>query len=97
MTRNATISEFDILCDAIAPKRANLPPEVARSILEWKFSSKSIAKMNRLAERNRRGKISEEEREELERYLRVGSLINLAQAKARRSLPDGISKPAGRG
>jgi hypothetical protein len=86
MSRNATMTEFDILCDAISPKRANLPPEVARSILEWKFSARSVAKINRLAERNRRGKITEGEREELERYVRVGSLINLAQAKARRSL-----------
>jgi len=86
MSRNATVSEFEILCDVISPRRANLTPEVARSILEWKFSPKSVAKMNRLAERNRLGKITESEREELERFLRVGSLVNLAQAKARRSL-----------
>jgi hypothetical protein len=42
--------------------------------------------MNRLAARNSQGKITESEREELERFLRVGSLVNLAQAKARRSL-----------
>jgi hypothetical protein len=86
MSRNATVSEFEILCDVISPRRADLTPEVARSILEWKFSARSVAKMNRLAERNRLGKITESEREELERFLRVGSLVNLAQAKARRSL-----------
>jgi hypothetical protein len=42
--------------------------------------------MNRLAARNSRGKMTEAEREELERFLRVGSLVNLGQAKARRSL-----------
>ena len=86
MSGSPTITEFDILCDVISPKRANLPPEVARSILTWKFSAKSAAKMNKLADRNRRGKITEQEREELERFLRVGSLVNLAQAKARQSL-----------
>jgi hypothetical protein len=86
MSRNATVSEFEILCDVISPRRADLTPEVARSILEWKFSARSVAKMNRLAERNRLGKITESEREELERFLRVGSLVNLAQAKAHRSL-----------
>jgi len=86
MSRNATVSEFEILCDVISPRRADLTPEVARSILEWKFSARSVAKMNRLAERNRLGKITESEREELERFLRVGSLVDLAQAKARRSL-----------
>jgi len=80
------MTEFDILCDVISPKRSSLPPEAARSILEWKFSARSVAKMNRLAERNRLGKITEGEREELERFLRVGSLVNLAQAEARRSL-----------
>jgi hypothetical protein len=86
MSTSTTNTEFDILCDVISPKRANLTPEVARSILEWKFSAKSVAKMNKLADRNRRGKITEQEREELERFLRVGSLVNLAQAKARRSI-----------
>jgi hypothetical protein len=86
MSRNVTVSEFEILCDVISPRRADLTPDVARSILEWKFSARSVAKMNRLAERNRLGKITESEREELERFLRVGSLVNLAQAKARRSL-----------
>ena len=86
MTRRATTSEFDILCDVISPKRADLSPAAARAILDWKFSAKSVAKMNRLAARNSQGKITESEREELERFHRVGSLVNLAQAKARRSL-----------
>ena len=86
MNKGATVTDFDILCDVISPKRADLPPDVARSILGWRFSAKSNARMNKLAARNRQGKISEQEREELERYLRVGSLINLAQAKARNSL-----------
>jgi hypothetical protein len=86
MSTSTTITEFDILCDVISPKRANLNPDAARSILEWKFSAKSVAKMNKLADRNRRGTITENEREELERFLRVGSLVNLAQAKARESL-----------
>jgi hypothetical protein len=70
----------------ISPKRADLPRDVARSILAWKFSPKAVAKMNKLATRNIQGKITEAEREELERFLRVGSLVNLAQAKARQSL-----------
>jgi hypothetical protein len=39
-----------------------------------------------LASRNSKGTISDEERVELEKYLRVGSFINLVQAKARLSL-----------
>jgi hypothetical protein len=86
MSQVPTITEFEILSDVISPRRADLPRDVARSMLGWKFSAKSVARMNKLAARNSQGKISETEREELERFLRVGSLINLAQAKARHSL-----------
>ena len=86
MTSAAVLSEFDILSDVISPKRATLQPDVARTILEWKFSAKSVARMNQLAERNRSGKITADEREELENFLRAGSLIDLIQAKARLSL-----------
>ena len=80
------LTELDILADVISPRRATLQPEVARTILTWKFPAKSTARMNRLAELNSSGKITADEREELERFLRVGSLINLAQSKARLSL-----------
>lgn len=81
-----SITELDILSEVIAPKRATLEPAVAHSILQWKFPVKSVARMNRLAMRNSTGKITADEREELERFLRVGSLIDLVQAKARVSL-----------
>ena len=42
--------------------------------------------INKLAQRNQTGTISAVEREELERYLRVGSFLNVLQAKARLSL-----------
>jgi hypothetical protein len=81
-----SITESDILADVLAAGDGDLPPEAAQSILRWKFSGKSIKRMNQLADRNRRGVISAAEREVLERYLRVGSLVNLLQAKARLSL-----------
>ena len=88
MTLEATLTELDILSDVISPNRATLEPEVARAILKWKFSAKSVARMNQLAERNNSGKITTDERDELERFLRVGSLIDIVQAKARLSLRD---------
>ena len=42
--------------------------------------------MSDLADRNNKGTISDTEQEELDKYLRVGSFINLVQAKARLSL-----------
>lgn len=85
------MTESEILADVISPREGTLPVRAARVMLRWHFSAKSISRMNRLAERNRQGKINIDEREELERFLRVGSLINLVQAKARLSLRDSSS------
>lgn len=80
------MTEADILADVVAAGEGDLAPEVARSILRWKFPRHSVSQMNRLALRNRQGTITAAERETLERYLRVGSLLNLLQAKAHLSL-----------
>lgn len=80
------ISEIEILSDVIAPERGDIPRDVAKLLLEWRFSSRAAARMTQLADRNNRGTITEAELDELERYLRVGALINLIQAKARLSL-----------
>jgi len=82
----ATSTESEILAEVIAPHQGDLSVEVAHSFLSWKFTDEAVARMTSLAERNGRGAITAEERQELENYLRVGSLINLLQAKARLSL-----------
>jgi hypothetical protein len=81
-----TTTEADILADVIAPEQGDFPPEFARSVLGWKFSDKAADHMGRLAEQNQQGQITPQGRDELERYVRVGSFINLLQAKARLSL-----------
>lgn len=81
-----TITESDILADIIAPNQGDLTPEVAQSVLRWKFTEGALARMNDLAGRNSKGTITVQERQDLEKYLRVGSLINILQAKARLSL-----------
>ena len=86
MPTTATITEADILSEVLAADEGDLSPDVAQSVLRWKFSSRSVKKINQLAQRNQRGKITATEREVLERYLRVGGLLNLLQAKARLSL-----------
>ncbi len=86
MAHLSTITEADILRDVIGAADGDWSPEVAQSMLCWKFTEDATARMNDLAARNSQGTISDEEREELEKYLRVGSFINLVQAKARGSL-----------
>ena len=86
MPTESIMTEADILADVVAANEGDLTPEVARSILRWKFPRRSVSQMNRLVQRNQRGTITALERETLERYLRVGSLLNLLQAKAHLSL-----------
>jgi len=77
------MTESDILAEVIAPSLDNVTAEIAQSILGWRFSSRALERMNELSNRNRRGTITAPEPLELENYLRVGSLINFVQAKAR--------------
>ena len=80
------ITEADILAHVIAPDQPDLPPESARVIFELKFDQTALERMNDLAEKNRIGAMSEAERMEMEKHLRVGQFLNLLQAKARVSL-----------
>ena len=81
-----TVTEAEILAGVLSPNRGDFPAEVAQVVLNWKFDRRATAHINALARRNQKGTISAAEREELERYLRVGSFLNLIQAKARLSL-----------
>jgi hypothetical protein len=76
------ITEADILAHVIAPDQPGLPPESARAILALKFDQAALERMNDLAEKNRADTLSEAERVEMEKYLRVGQFLNLLQAKA---------------
>jgi hypothetical protein len=80
------ITEADILGEVIAPDQPTLPEASARSILSLSFNERAIERMNELAEKNRRGELSENECRLLEMYQRVGNFLNLLQAKARLSL-----------
>ena len=85
-TSSSALSESEILADVLASDEGDLTSDTARSILRWRFSEEATTRISRLAERNQKGTISSEEREQLDQFLRVGTLINLLQAKARRSL-----------
>jgi len=56
--------------------------EAARAILCLRFDRDSTKRVRQLLRKNNRGTITAEERVELERYLRVGQLLDLLQAKA---------------
>lgn len=80
------LTEADILARIVHPECGNLPQEVSRLILDLKFEPQDMARMNELAEKNNLGQLGENERQEMEKYLRVGNFLNLLRAKAQLSL-----------
>jgi hypothetical protein len=86
MSTTSAITEADILEEIIVPSAADLPAESARSLLRLKFSGAATRKIRKLLRQNNRGDITAEERLLLEKYLRVGRMLDLIQAKARLSL-----------
>ena len=80
------ISEADILTRVVASARPDLNPEAARSFLALKFDSATTKRIRQLLQKNNRGTISEAERLTLDKYLRVGQLLDLLHAKAKLSL-----------
>lgn len=81
-----SVTEAEILNEVVGPSRRDLAPEAAKSILALKFSGPTTTRIRSLLRANNRGTISSVERIELERYLRVGQLLDLLHAKARLTL-----------
>jgi hypothetical protein len=83
MATSSTVSEADILEKVVAPTAASLSPDTARELLKFRFDRQTTADIRRLLQKNNRGKITAQERVLLEKYLRVGQLLDLLHAKAR--------------
>jgi hypothetical protein len=82
----STITEAEILEQVVMPDQPGYSSEMARAILGLRFGPSAVSRMSELAEKNSQGTLSEAERGELGKYLRVGNFLNLLQAKARASL-----------
>jgi len=59
---------------------------VARHVLKLGFGDADKARMRELAGRNGRGELSDEEREELDNFVKVGDLLAVLQSRARKFL-----------
>lgn len=75
-----------ILTRVVLPEEPTMSREAAVAVLKLGFSALDKQRMEALAERARRGLLTEEEREEADSYERVSSLIGLLKSKARVSL-----------
>jgi len=85
------VSDADILNDVLNADAGDLPPPAATALLNFRFSDKAVARMNELAAKNREGSITPDERDLMDRYVRIGNFLNLVHVKARASLKAGPS------
>ena len=83
---NKAISEIDILNEMVSPDGGDFPPAGAKALLALHFTPTAISRINELAEKNRLDAISSVEKDEMEKYLRVGNFLSIIKAKARLSL-----------
>jgi hypothetical protein len=88
-----TITEADILEQLVAPSEANLPPDLARALLRFRFNAATTRTIRRLLRQNNQGVITAEDRVLLEKYLRVGQMVDLMHAKARLSMKKSREDP----
>ena len=79
-------SEAAIFSRVWADEGQPLSATLARHVVKLRFSSDDQARMHELAAKNQQGKLSPEEIEEFDNFVRVGDLLAILQSKARRSL-----------
>ena len=79
-------TEAAILSRVFEVNESVLTPSVARYVLSMRFSAEDEDRVDELSARARTGVLTEGEAEELDSYLRVGSLLAVMQSKARRRL-----------
>ncbi len=82
----ATITEAEIFSRIFEPDKPNLSAAAARSLLQLDFQPRDRARMDALAEKARKGKLTRLEDTELETYIQVGHLLAIMLSKARQSL-----------
>ena len=87
--RTTGLSAIAILRRIVDPEQPFLSTEAAQAILRLDFSAADRARMNALAAKNREGKITFGDEQELNNYIRVGQTLGILQSKARRSLRAG--------
>jgi hypothetical protein len=80
------LTEAEILSEVIEPDRGTISAGAAREILSLRYHPETSSRIRILLASNNAGTITAEERVDLEKYRRVGQLIDLLQAKARLSL-----------
>jgi hypothetical protein len=77
-------TEAAILTRILRAEDHEITPDVARFLLSMKLSKTDGERVNQLSSKARSGSLTEAERQELESYLHIGTLLGVMQSKARR-------------
>jgi hypothetical protein len=85
-TATAPASEMTILRRIVDPEEPIMSKEAVRAILRLTFTASDRARMNRLAAKNRKGKLKPAEEEDFNNYIRVGQTLGILKSKARQTL-----------
>ncbi len=64
----------------------SISPATARKILEFRFGASHHTRVEALSEWAQSGTLTPAEQEELDEYIRVGTLLSILQSRARRAL-----------
>jgi hypothetical protein len=64
----------------------SISPAIARKILEFRFAASHHRRVKALSQQAQTGALSPAEQEELDEYIRVGTLLSILQSRARRAL-----------
>lgn len=79
-------SELAILRRVVDRKQSTLSPEAARAILRLDFDTTDRKRMNQLAAKNRAGRLTHAEDDELNNFIHVGQVLGILKSKARKAL-----------
>jgi hypothetical protein len=79
-------AEAAILSRVIQVGEGDLSRGAAEYLLSVRFGERDVERMNELSELARQGKLTIEERAELDSYLHVSNLLAVMQSKGRRAL-----------
>ncbi len=85
-TSEVNDTDAAILARVIRAGLGDLPRAAAKALLKLGFTEQDRERMHQLAVKNQDDDLTEAERRELESYRRVGRLLDLLAARARRAL-----------
>ena len=88
MTTQLSAPDAAIMQRLVDPRRCGWTAQAAQAVLKLSLSAEDQLRASDLADKANEGSLTAADQAELESYLRVGTLVDLMQSKARLFLRD---------